>query len=110
MSGVYIKGMEMPVGCSGCLIDSDSCTLWRELPPERLRDTRPTDCPLVPVPEHWRLIEEKAIKNKADRLRAMTDEEIEDWYWWMHKEMMRFTDSRIFVHDWLKSPVEGEAT
>lgn len=42
----------------------------------------------------------------ADRLRAMTDEGIEDWYWWMHKEMMRYTDSRVFVHDWLKSPVE----
>lgn len=44
----------------------------------------------------------------ADRLRAMTDEGIEDWYWWMHKEMMRYTDSRVFVHDWLKSPVEVE--
>lgn len=44
----------------------------------------------------------------ADRIRGMTDEGIEDWYWWMHKEMMRYTDSRVFVHDWLKSPVEEE--
>lgn len=42
----------------------------------------------------------------ADRLRSMSDEGIEDWYWWMHKEMMRYTDSRVFVHDWLKAPVE----
>ena len=42
----------------------------------------------------------------ADRIRGMTDEGIEDWYWWMHKEMMRYTDSRVFVHDWLKAPVK----
>ena len=38
----------------------------------------------------------------ADRIRAMSDEEIENWFWWMHKEMMRYTDSRVFLHDWLK--------
>ena len=43
----------------------------------------------------------KPITN-ADRLRAMTYEEIEKWFWWMHKEMMRYTDSRVFVHDWLR--------
>lgn len=44
----------------------------------------------------------------ADRIRAMSDEEIEDWYWWMHKEMMYYTDSRAFVHDWLKQEVDDE--
>ena len=39
----------------------------------------------------------------ADRIRSMTDEEIEEWYWRMHKEMMYYTDSRAFVHDWLIS-------
>ena len=53
------------------------------------------------------VIDGKPLTN-ADRIRSMTDEEIEEWYWWMHKEMMRYTDSRIFVHDWLKSPVEVE--
>lgn len=43
----------------------------------------------------------KPITN-ADRIRSMTDEEIEDWYWWMHKEMMNCTESHVFVHDWLK--------
>ena len=42
----------------------------------------------------------------ADRIRAMTDEEIEDWYWWMHKHMMYYTDSHAFVHDWLKQEVD----
>ena len=52
--------------------------------------------------------EERPMTN-SDRIRQMSDEGIEDWYWWMHKEMMRYTDSRIFVHDWLKSPAkEGE--
>lgn len=46
------------------------------------------------------------IPSNADRIRAMSDEGIEDWYWWMHKEMMHYTDSRVFVHDWLKAPVE----
>ena len=47
----------------------------------------------------------KVITN-ADRIRQMTDEGIEDWYWWMHKKMMQYIDSRIFVHDWLKAPAE----
>ena len=47
-------------------------------------------------------------QTNADRIRAMSDEGIEDWYWWMHKEMMKYTDSRIFVHDWLKSPADKE--
>lgn len=46
--------------------------------------------------------EEKKPITNADRIRAMTDEEIEKWYWWMHKEMMWYTDSRDFVHNWLK--------
>ena len=54
---ILIKGMEMPTGCSGCPIDSDICTLWQELPPEKLRDTRPAECPLVPVPPHGPLID-----------------------------------------------------
>ena len=45
---------------------------------------------------------QKQIITNADKLRAMSDEEIEAWYWWMHKEMMRYTDSRVFLHDWLK--------
>ena len=48
---------------------------------------------------------ERGNPSNADRIRAMTDEEIEEWYWWMHKEMMRYTDSRVFVHDWLKQEV-----
>lgn len=59
------------------------------------------------VDEDCGLFVAKPLTN-ADHIRTMTDEEIEDWYWWMHKEMMRHTVSRVFVHDWLKSPVDVE--
>lgn len=55
------------------------------------------------VCEDWK--QEYATATNADRIRAMTDEEIEDWYWWMHKVMMSSTNSRVFVHDWLKQEV-----
>lgn len=42
----------------------------------------------------------------ADCIRSMTDVEIEAWYWWMHKEMMYYTDSEAFVHDWLRQEAE----
>lgn len=45
-------------------------------------------------------------QTNADRIRGMTDEEIENWFWWMHKEMMRYTDSRVFLHDWLRQESE----
>ena len=58
--------------------------------------------------EEWKRknppIRRKPITN-ADRIRAMSDEEIEKWFWWMHKEMMWYTDSRVFVHDWLRQKV-----
>ena len=52
--------------------------------------------------------EKRKQQTNADRIRAMSDEEIEKWFWWMHKEMMLYTDSRHFLHDWLKQEaVEG---
>ena len=48
-----------------------------------------------------------AKTTNADRIRSMTDEELEKWYWWMHKEMMCATDSRTFVHNWLKQEVKS---
>ena len=70
---VYIKGMEMPHNCVGC-------KLWYLIP---LADTmedicrvtghrvnpyhRADDCPLVPVPDHGRLIDADALKKRAER-------------------------------------------
>ena len=48
----------------------------------------------------------KQTQTNGDKIRAMSDGEIEEWYWWMHKEMMHYTDSRVFVHEWLKQEVD----
>lgn len=52
---------------------------------------------------------DREVQTNGDLVRQMSDDGIEDWYWWMHKEMMRYTDSRVFVHDWLKAPADKEA-
>lgn len=49
--------------------------------------------------------ERKPVTN-ADCIRAMSTEEIEKWFWWMRKEMLQYTDSRLFLHDWLRQEAE----
>lgn len=74
---VYILGMEMPTSCYGCIFfkqvdywnkndETDilsKCKRTGEFTWESVNGYMP-NCPLIPVPEHGRLIEEKAIKNK----------------------------------------------
>ena len=38
----------------------------------------------------------------ADRVRSMTDDQLEEWFWWMVDYLKWFTDSRHALHDWLK--------
>lgn len=42
-------------------------------------------------------------KTNADRVRRMTDEEINEWFWWMLKYSRGYTDSRVAVLEWLKA-------
>lgn len=85
MSGVYIKGMQMPKGCKDCdlvldLRASMLCPISGEF--VDFEDTPETvDCPLIPVPDHGRLIDvdafikqqtEQICKN-CDRRRGMKD-------------------------------------
>ena len=49
--GVYIKGMEMPKDCDICFMH-DSCEYSMPI------GKRLSECPLVPVPPHGRLIAE----------------------------------------------------
>ena len=69
--GVYIRGMEMPKNCGECLFkhlsptgesivcDLDLSTVsW---------ESRPFDCPLVPVPPHGRLIDADALAKDLKR-------------------------------------------
>lgn len=69
MSGIYIKGMEMPNGCAFCKIKRRNggkmvCPLCNE--EWDIRDPMSADfrmdlCPLTPVPPHGRLIDADAL-------------------------------------------------
>lgn len=67
MSGVYIKGMEMPKNCASCVLDR-FCKHWD------IRSDRDEDCPLIPVPDHGRLIDADALwkeEKSADALHKL---------------------------------------
>lgn len=53
---ILIKGMEMPKNCAGCFLRVGQCS-------KRIyMENRPSDCPLVEVPEpHGRLIDADAL-------------------------------------------------
>ena len=64
MSGIYIKGMEMPTSCVLCRmseyhVTNPYCKIT-EAKILRNRD-RNNDCPLVPVPDHGRLVDADAL-------------------------------------------------
>lgn len=46
-----------------------------------------------------------AKRTNGDSVRAMNDEQLEAWYWWMHEAMREYIDSVEFVHAWLKEEV-----
>ena len=85
MSGLYLPGMEMPSCCDKCIYSGWSnfyqmyiCTArWRAHKNEALlfdkkhtnsvatmRSGRADNCPLIPVPDHGRLIDADAILNE----------------------------------------------
>ena len=66
---VYIKGMEMPQNCYDCPFGADvdigvgvahGCNLLKDF--AQFADERHDDCPLIPVPDHGRLIDADALK------------------------------------------------
>ena len=58
MSGVYIKGMEMPTSCAKCkLFGEYGCAFIGAVGYALTEGRRSKDCPLVPVPPHGRLID-----------------------------------------------------
>lgn len=64
MSGIYIKGMEMPDRCLLCPLMNgqwQTCKLLGDDMDVPLA-TRRSDCPLVPVPPHGRLIDADALE------------------------------------------------
>lgn len=64
---VLIKGMKMPKDCEHCgLSKTDSagffgCSITENIVLRKTEENRPSWCPLVEVPPHGRLIDEKQI-------------------------------------------------
>lgn len=70
MSGVYIKGMEMPKNCHNCplCLMRCCCANGEELTEKQTRPNaeRPQFCPLIPVHDHGRLVEADAVVEQID--------------------------------------------
>ena len=73
MSGVYIKGMEMPSCCGECRFlseygDYPVCIITDEQRGYnfRTRELRMPHCPLVPVPPHGDLIDRDKLEKDID--------------------------------------------
>ena len=80
--GVYIKGITIPKGCYDCpmlegdrydglchaaskWLDDDEYWLWYAYPEGDIDDSKPTNCPLLPVPGHGDLIDRGNLIEKA---------------------------------------------
>lgn len=68
---VYIKGFEMPKSCNECrfFVDAWCYALevddWRNAYNKPQEGKRLDGCPLIPVPDHGRLIDADALFKKA---------------------------------------------
>lgn len=62
---ILIKGMEMPGSCVECGVEW--CERWKELiiAGMSIAKARPSDCPLVPVTPHGRLIDADVVMSLA---------------------------------------------
>lgn len=82
---VYIKGFPLPNNCGACPLRLAWCR-------ERIyMVTRPERCPLVPVPEHWDLIDRNKLYEETAEWEAqalhmvevtMNDEDTTEWRKW----------------------------
>ena len=67
MSGIYIPGMEMPTGCDKCPFEySGDCYGGKnkyimDIDEEIANGVRHKGCPLIPVPDHGRLVDADAL-------------------------------------------------
>lgn len=59
MSGIYIRGMVMPKTCAACFCSRENeCGITHYEPTfEEWYEDGVRDCPLVPVPDHGRLVD-----------------------------------------------------
>ena len=83
MSGVYIKGMQKPDHCLHCPMrnSDDDCVLQR---PEDYGECddwseQMARCPLIPVPDHGRLIDADEIEGDMQQLWLENEISNSDW-------------------------------
>lgn len=69
--GVYIKGMDMPTDCIFCPMFHGAWTMCSVLNKTTGVRGRPDDCPLVPVPDHGRLIDADKIPERYVEVRDL---------------------------------------
>ena len=105
--GIYIKGMEMPKDCPVCPLaywnaggGFTGCTITCRYFSEELMETNspPDFCPLIPVPDHWDLVDRSPLE-----VLSWKKDEVED----------SFDAGVMFVCDKLDAlpvviPAEGE--
>ncbi len=60
-------------------------------------------------PSYWEASENYKPMTNADRIRAMTDEELAEWALYKAPEIGRgYTDSYLGLIKWLQQPAEGD--
>ena len=65
MSGIYIPGLKKPTVCWECPCFNDEyylCHITEEDRTDPYNSEVPEDCPLIPVPDHGRLIDADALQ------------------------------------------------
>ena len=70
MSGIYISGMEKPKNCLDCPCCGDLevyCKLGCEINLALAAMYIAHDCPLIPVPEHGRLVDADALVTELEK-------------------------------------------
>jgi hypothetical protein len=81
--GVYAKDMKMPISCLSCPLQgcTADCRLTQKTYNWGLSE-RPSDCPLVPIPPHGRLIDADELMGRIehDTPLSSTFEKVMRWY------------------------------
>lgn len=85
---ILIKGMDIPQGCfstDGICFAYDGVECDCSLAPDkiihfstRVKNERPTWCPLVPIPPHGRLIDADALKARVQKLQERLWDKLTD--------------------------------
>ena len=89
---ILIKGMEMPQNCFDCLMSSFGLCNLIEGEPIGNPQKRLDNCPLVPVPEHGRLID------ASEKIKVqMYDDMTEDYH------MVEMTIDDFLCQGWVEA-------